>query len=58
MLLLQRQGLAWMINMEHPTLPVDVDAPPVQLWVKKLDLQVRAYPLGKPPSTNHTLFLG
>lgn len=55
---MQRQGLAWMINMEHPTLPVDVDAPPVQLWVKKLDLQVRAYPLGKPPSTNHTLFLG
>ncbi|KAK4701080.1 hypothetical protein P7C70_g5154, partial [Phenoliferia sp. Uapishka_3] len=35
----QKQGLAWMINMEHPTLPKEVDDPPVQLWVKKKDAE-------------------
>ncbi|GAA5843841.1 hypothetical protein JCM3766R1_005942 [Sporobolomyces carnicolor] len=33
----QRQGLAWMIKMEHPTLPKKVDDPPVQLWSMKKD---------------------
>ncbi|GJN90882.1 hypothetical protein Rhopal_003896-T1 [Rhodotorula paludigena] len=33
----QRQGLAWMIRMEHPQLPKSVDDPPVQLWTKKED---------------------
>ncbi|KAK4053900.1 hypothetical protein OIO90_003737 [Microbotryomycetes sp. JL221] len=28
----QRQGLAWMIRMEHPQLPKTPQDPPVQLW--------------------------
>lgn len=39
---LQKQGLAWMINMEHPELPKTVEAPPVQLWVMKMEEAVRA----------------
>lgn len=35
--LVQRQGLAWMIRMEHPQLPKSVNDPPVQLWTKKED---------------------
>ena len=31
-----------MINMEHPSLPVELDAPPVQLWVKKIDSKVHS----------------
>jgi len=38
----QRQGLAWMIKMEHPILPKKVDDPPVQLWSMKKDEQVSA----------------
>ncbi|SCZ88776.1 BZ3500_MvSof-1268-A1-R1_Chr2-1g04630 [Microbotryum saponariae] len=33
----QKQGLAWMIRMEHPRLPRKVDDPPVQLWQRKID---------------------
>ncbi|GAA5893506.1 uncharacterized protein JCM6883_003541 [Sporobolomyces salmoneus] len=33
----QRQGLAWMIEMEHPVLPKKVEDPPVQLWSMKKD---------------------
>ncbi|GAA5822173.1 hypothetical protein JCM10212_002977 [Sporobolomyces blumeae] len=33
----QKQGLAWMIKMEHPTLPKTIEDPPVQLWAKKED---------------------
>ncbi|TNY23571.1 SNF2 family N-terminal domain-containing protein [Rhodotorula diobovata] len=33
----QRQGLAWMIQMEHPELPKTVDDPPVQLWRMRQD---------------------
>ncbi|GAA6024936.1 hypothetical protein JCM11491_000961 [Sporobolomyces phaffii] len=33
----QRQGLAWMIKMEHPVLPKKVEDPPVQLWSMKKD---------------------
>jgi SWI/SNF-related matrix-associated actin-dependent regulator of chromatin subfamily A3 len=37
----QKQGLAWMIKMEHPELPKSVDDKPVQLWAKKKDVEVR-----------------
>ncbi|SCV71870.1 BQ2448_4564 [Microbotryum intermedium] len=33
----QKQGLAWMIRMEHPRLPRKIDDPPVQLWQRKID---------------------
>ncbi|GAA5997106.1 hypothetical protein JCM5350_005383 [Sporobolomyces pararoseus] len=33
----QKQGLAWMIRMEHPRLPKKVEDPPVQLWSMKKD---------------------
>ncbi|GAA5921661.1 hypothetical protein JCM3775_001751 [Rhodotorula graminis] len=33
----QRQGLAWMIRMEHPELPKTVEDPPVQLWRMRKD---------------------
>ncbi|GAA5833205.1 hypothetical protein JCM9279_001454 [Rhodotorula babjevae] len=33
----QRQGLAWMIRMEHPELPNTVEDPPVQLWRMRKD---------------------
>lgn len=33
----QKQGLAWMIKMEHPRLPASEEGAPVQLWRKKLD---------------------
>lgn len=36
----QKQGLAWMIRMEHPRLPVSEAGAPVQLWRRKLDAQV------------------
>ncbi|TKA56849.1 hypothetical protein B0A53_01250 [Rhodotorula sp. CCFEE 5036] len=39
----QRQGLAWMIRMEHPQLPETVDDAPVQLWAKRQDLQGGTY---------------
>lgn len=39
---LQKQGLAWMIKMEHPQLPKTVDDPPTQLWVMRKDTEVSA----------------
>ena len=36
----QKQGLAWMIKMEHPRLPMTEEGAPVQLWRKKLDVKV------------------
>ncbi|BGP25055.1 hypothetical protein JCM10295v2_003975 [Rhodotorula toruloides] len=35
----QRQGLSWMIKMEHPDLPKTPDDPPVQMWTMKEDSQ-------------------
>ncbi|KAK4048336.1 hypothetical protein OIV83_004858 [Microbotryomycetes sp. JL201] len=35
----QRQGLAWMIRMEHPQLPKTPEDPPVQLWQMKRDAE-------------------
>ncbi|BGP02413.1 SNF2 family helicase [Rhodotorula toruloides] len=35
----QRQGLSWMIKMEHPELPKTPDDPPVQMWTMKEDSQ-------------------
>ncbi|KAM0791191.1 hypothetical protein ACM66B_005674 [Microbotryomycetes sp. NB124-2] len=35
----QRQGLAWMIRMEHPELPKTPKDPPVQLWQMKRDAE-------------------
>jgi SWI/SNF-related matrix-associated actin-dependent regulator of chromatin subfamily A3 len=37
----QKQGLAWMIKMEHPILPKKIEDPPVQLWQMKKDEDVR-----------------
>ncbi|GAA5865684.1 hypothetical protein JCM8547_002749 [Rhodosporidiobolus lusitaniae] len=34
----QKQGLAWMIKMEHPKLPKTPEDKPVQLWAKKKDV--------------------
>ncbi|GAA5894625.1 hypothetical protein JCM5296_002912 [Sporobolomyces johnsonii] len=34
----QKQGLAWMIKMEHPRLPKSPEDPPVQMWVMKKDV--------------------
>ncbi|GAA5863228.1 hypothetical protein JCM3774_000820 [Rhodotorula dairenensis] len=39
----QRQGLAWMIRMEHPELPKTAEDAPVQLWAKRQDLQGGTY---------------
>ncbi|BGP16641.1 hypothetical protein JCM10213_000443 [Rhodosporidiobolus nylandii] len=39
----QKQGLAWMISMEHPELPKTVDDKPVQLWTKKKDLEGKTF---------------
>lgn len=36
----QKQGLAWMIRMEHPRLPASEQGAPVQLWRRKLDANV------------------
>jgi SWI/SNF-related matrix-associated actin-dependent regulator of chromatin subfamily A3 len=41
---LQKQGLAWMINMEHPQLPKTIDDPPTQLWVMRKDTEVSSSP--------------
>ncbi|GAA5925522.1 uncharacterized protein JCM15063_005048 [Sporobolomyces koalae] len=39
----QKQGLAWMIKMEHPSLPKTVDDPPVQLWSMKKDEEGKTF---------------
>ncbi|GAA6041170.1 hypothetical protein JCM8097_004150 [Rhodosporidiobolus ruineniae] len=39
----QRQGLAWMIRMEHPELPRSTEDKPVQLWQKKKDLENKTF---------------
>lgn len=39
----QRQGLAWMIRMEHPQLPVSEAGAPVQLWRKRVDAEGQAF---------------
>ncbi|GAA6050321.1 hypothetical protein JCM3770_002961 [Rhodotorula araucariae] len=39
----QRQGLAWMIKMEHPELPKSVDDTPVQLWRMRKDDQNQTF---------------
>ncbi|GAA5983297.1 hypothetical protein JCM10908_000229 [Rhodotorula pacifica] len=39
----QRQGLAWMIRMEHPQLPKTFEDAPVQLWAKRQDTQGGTY---------------
>ncbi|GAA5887951.1 hypothetical protein JCM6882_000812 [Rhodosporidiobolus microsporus] len=39
----QRQGLAWMIKMEHPELPKTTEDKPVQLWAKKKDVDGKTF---------------
>ncbi|GAA5820659.1 hypothetical protein JCM11251_003100 [Rhodosporidiobolus azoricus] len=39
----QRQGLAWMIRMEHPQLPQTTEDKAVQLWVKKKDVEGKTF---------------
>ncbi|GAA5999891.1 hypothetical protein JCM10207_005958 [Rhodosporidiobolus poonsookiae] len=39
----QKQGLAWMIRMEHPELPRTQEDKPVQLWTRKADVEGKTF---------------